>query len=850
VETLIQDLRFAIRGLLKNPAFSSIAILTLALGIGANTALFSVMNALLLRDLPVRNPQELVVLSDPGHSGMENGTENDVRFAFTYHEFEGLRDNNQVFSGIFALDSSVIEQPVATTDKGDGTQTAISMISGSYFSTLGVQPLMGHAFGAEADQGRNQFPQAVVSYRFWQQRLHGDPAVIGHKIRVRQTLFDVVGVMPREFTGIAVGEAPEVWVPLTMQQSVVPGADWLTQPTDSISRRMFLHVVGRLKPGVTLAQVNASINVTFHNLLKVDGDAIADASVRSQVTEGRIVAQDARHGLSELRKEYLKPLGALMGLVGLLLLLACANVANLLLARSTGRERELTVRVALGAGRGRLMRQLLTESVLLSVIGALAGLLLAQWGDELLLRMVSGTSAPVPLDVSVDWTVLAFTFGVTLLTGVLFGLIPALRATRLELNLVLRGAARSIIGGERGSGRVPMGKVLVGAQVAISLVLLVAAGLFVRNIQNLMRIPLGYEAEHILMFRLNPKLDGYQQAAIHPLYRNLLAKLNQVPGARGVTLSGNGLQFGGDSNTEIVIPGFTPKADQEMDAAFEEVGPHYFSIVGIPVLMGRDIEQKDETGTQHCWINKTMAKYYFGNENPLGRHVMITYPDERADLEVVGVVADARLHSLREPMERRFFVPYFNPIGERSAAVFEVRYTGNDSALSSALRQVVREAGPGLDPLVFRTVPIALDSHVTGDRLTAKLSSFFGLVALVLACIGIYGVLSYTVARRTSEIGVRMALGAQRGNVLGMILREALGVTIVGVAAGLGAALILTKLLERWSLLSGLFYGVSARDPMTLIVASVVLLSVAAIAAFVPAWRASRTEPIVALRYE
>nr|HEV7955064.1 ABC transporter permease [Candidatus Acidoferrales bacterium] len=848
--TLIQDLRFAVRGLLKNPAFSSIAILTLALGIGANTALFCVMNALLLRDLPVKNPQELVVLSDPGHSGMENGTENEERFAFTYHEFEGLRDNNQVFSGIFALDSSVIEQPVATTENGEGTQTRISMISGGYFSTLGVQPLMGHAFGEEVDRGRNQFPQAVVSYAFWQQRLHHDPAVIGHKIRMRQTLFDVVGVMPREFTGIAVGEAPEVWVPLTMQQAVAPGADWLTQPTDSISRRMFLHVVGRLKRGVTLAQANTSINVTFHNLLKADGESIADASVLSQVTDGWIVTRDVRHGLSELRKEYLKPLGALMGLVGLLLILACANVANLLLARATGRERELTVRVALGAGRGRLVRQLLTESVLLSVIGALAGLLLAQWGDELLLRLVSDTSAPVPLDVSVDGMVLAFTIGVTLLTGVLFGLIPALRATRLELNFVLRGTARSIIGGERGSGRLPMGKVLVAAQVAISLVLLVAAGLFVRNIQNLMRIPLGYEAEHILMFRLNPKLDGYQQAAIDPMYQTLLAKLNQVPGTRGATLSGNGLQFGGDSNTEISISGFTPTTGQEMDATFEEIGPHFFSTVGIPVLMGRDIEQKDETGAQHCWINQTMAKYYFGNENPLGRHVITTYPDSRADLEIVGVVADARLHSLREPMERRFFAPYFNPLAQRSVAVFEVRYTGNDSGLSSTIRRVVRETGPGLDPLALRRVPIELESHIVGDRLTARLASFFGFVALALACIGIYGVLSYTVARRTSEIGVRMALGAQRGNVLSMILRDALGVTIIGIAAGLGMALGLTKLLESWSLLSGLFYGISARDPLTLIVASGVLLAVASLAAFVPAWRASRTDPMTALRYE
>jgi hypothetical protein len=287
-----------------------------------------------------------------------------------------------------------------------------------------------------------------------------------------------------------------------------------------------------------------------------------------------------------------------------------------------------------------------------------------------------------------------------------------------------------------------------------------------------------------------------------------------------------------------------------MDATFEDVGPGYFSTIGIPVLMGRDIGKKDETGAQRCWINQTMAKYYFGNDNPLGRHIVDAYPDERADMEIVGVVADARLHSLREPMERRFFVPYFNPLRQRSAAVFEIRFTGDGSELSSTVRGIVRETDAALDPLVFRTVPMAIDSHVTGDRLMAKLSSFFGFVAMLLACVGIYGVLSYTVARRTSEIGVRMALGAQRRDVLGMILRDALGVTVIGVAAGLGVALGLTKLLESWSLLSGLFYGISARDPMTLTVASVLLLLVSAIAAFVPAWRASRTEPVVALRYE
>ncbi len=850
METLLQDIRFAIRGLFKNPGFSAIAILTLALGIGANTALFSVMNALLLRTLPVHDPQQLVVLSDPESAGMQNGTNNGDRNLFTFHEYEGLRDNNQVFSGILSFSSQTFPVPVTASDSGEGTQTVINMVSGNYFSVLGVEPLMGHTFGAEVDKGRGQFPQTVLSYAFWQQRLHQDPSVIGRRIRIRQTLFDVIGVMPQDFTGIVVGMSPEVWIPLTMQQAAVPGRDWLTQKPGSVEKTMFMHIVGRLKPGITLSQANASINISFHNVLKSEGDTILDASIRPNITEGRIITRDARHGLSVLRGQYQKPLGVLMGLVGLLLLLACANVANLLLARSAARQRELSVRVALGAGRARLVRQLLTESVLLSAMGAAVGLLLARWGDQLLLRMVSGTSTPVPLDVHLDWAVMAFTIGVTLLTGVLFGLVPAMRATRLDLNFVLRGASRGISGAERGSGRLPIGKILVGAQVAISLLLLVAAGLFVRNIQNLTSIPLGYEAEHILMFRISPGINGYKPAMIPPLFQTLLAKFSAITGARGVTLSENGLYFGTDSGDEISIVGYTPKSGQQMDSSFDAVGPRYFSTIGIPVLMGRDVEKQDESGARHCWINQTFAKYFFGNENPLGRHIVDMYPDTHYDMEIVGMVADARPNSLRRAIARRFFVPYFNPLDPPPNAVFEVRYTGDSSALSPNIRQLVHDTDAGLDPLVFRTVPALIDAGLIRDRLTAKLSSFFGLVALLLACIGLYGVLSYTVTRRTSEIGVRMALGAQRGNVLRLILQDALGVTLLGTVVGLGAAMGLTKLLEHFGYLSGLFYGLSARDPMTMVVSSVVLLAVATLAAFLPAWRASRTDPITALRYE
>jgi predicted permease len=854
VETLLQDIRFAIRGLVKNPAFSAIAILTLALGIGANTALFSVMNALLMRTLPVHNPLELVALSNPEAAGMQNGTDNGDRNLFTFHEYEGLRDNNQIFSGILTFASQIYQTPVTTSDSGDGSPTGISLISGTYFSTLGVEPMIGHAFGAEVDKGRGQFPQAILSYAYWQQHLHGDAGIIGRKIRIRKTLFDVVGVMPQEFTGIVVGFSPEIWVPLTMQQAVVPGRDWLTQQPGSVTKTMFLHVVGRLKPGVTLSQANTSINVTFHNVLKSEGDTIPDANIRSNITEGRIITRDARHGLSVLRGQYQKPLGVLMGLVGLLLLLACANVANLLLARAAGRQRELTVRVALGAGRARLVRQLLTESIILSAAGAAIGLLLARWGDQLLLRMVSGTSTPVPLDVHLDWAVMSFTIGVTLVTGVLFGLVPALRATRVDLNHVLRGASRGISGGQRGSGRLPIGKVLVGAQVAISLLLLVAAGLFVRNIQNLTSVPLGYEADHILMFRISPAADGYKAAADAPLFQTLLARFSSIPGARAVTLSENGLYYGTDSGDEISIIGYTPKSGQDMNASFDQVGPHYFSTIGIPVLMGRDVEKQDESGPRRCWINQTMSKYFFGNENPLGRHIVDMYPDTHFDMEVVGIVADARPNALRGDIQRRFYVSIFNPLSPPddppTSAVFEARFTGDSSALSATIRQMVHELDANLSPIVFRTVPALIDARLVRDRLTAKLSTFFGVVALLLACIGLYGVLSYTVTRRTSEIGVRMALGAQRGNVLRLILQDALVVTLIGTTVGLGTAMGLTMLLDKFGYLAGLFFGVSARDPMTMAVSSVVLMAVATLAASIPAWRASRTDPITALRYE
>jgi predicted permease len=845
METLRQDLRFALRSFARNPGFSAIAILTLALGIGANTAIFSVINAVLLRSLPVRHPQQLVVLSDPEEAGMSIGESTGERGMYTYHEFEGLAAQNQIFSGMFAVNSQVSPAPVSLGGSDQNSKPAkISIVSGAYFPVLEVQPFMGRTFATEVDQGRGAHPVAVISHAFWQRSMQQDPSVIGRKLRIRQTAFDVIGVMPPEFTGIMVGEAPDIYIPLTMEESVYPGRDFLTWMPGSVTKIMFLQVVGRLKPGISLEQSQASINVTFQQVLHAEAGTLSDPKDQHDLLDQKIVARDARHGLSVLRGEYKQPLVALMVLVGLVLLLACANVANLLLARATSRQRELAVRVALGAGRGRLLRQLLTESLLLAGLGGALGLLLSLWADRLLLRMVNSGSTPLPLDVNPDLRLLLFTLGITLLTGVLFGVAPAMRALRVDLNHVLRGASGSITGAGRGGSRLPMGRVLVGLQVALSLLLLVAAGLFVRSLQKLSAVPLGYDAGHLLLFRMNPVIDGYKQPSVAQLYQQLLPKFAAIPGVRGATLSQNGLFFNSESADQISILGYTPKAGQEMNARFDQLGPDYFSTIGIPVLMGRDVAPADLSGPRFCWINQTMARYYFGGENPLGRRLRDEYPETRAECEIAGVVADAKYNELRGKTPRRFYVPFFNPIEKPDRAVFEIRYVGSGTAISAALRRAVSETDANLDPIEIHTIPAQIDQRLMRDRLTAHLSSFFGMLALLLACIGLYGVLSYNVGRRTSEIGVRMALGAQKQDILLMILREALLVSVIGAAIGLGAALAATRVLQS------MLYGVTAHDPLTLAGAAAILLTVAILAAAIPAWRASRVHPMAALRYE
>jgi predicted permease len=841
----LQDIRYGIRTLAKTPGLTAIIALTLALGIGANTAIFSVINSVLLRPLPVRDPQQLVVISNPEAGGFLFGTNDGEKDLFSYHEFGGLRDQNTCFNGLFAFDSMGTESPFALGDaEPNPARIGVNMVSGGYFSVLGVQPLKGSVFGDETDRGIGAHAVAVVSYQFWQKQVQADPQVIGRTLRIRQTTFQIVGVMPQSFTGISVGEAPAVWIPLTMASTVSPGTDLLVWKPGTVRRAMFLHVVGRLKPGITVAQANAAINVTFQQVLHTEASSVTDTEKQRAMFNQFVVARSARNGLSELRGEYRSSLFVLMGLVGLVLLLACANVANLLLARATGRRREFAVRLALGASRARLLRQLFTECLLLAALGGLLGLLSSLWGDRLLLRMVSGGPASLPLDVHLDPLVLAFTLAATLLTSVLFGVAPALRSTRLDVNQTLRSTGRSILGGGTGSGRLPMAKLLVGAQVAISLLLLITAGLFVRSLRKISTVDLGYDPNQLFLFRVDPTLSGYKGAAIPEFFRQLLSKVRSIPGVRAATISGHGLFYGADSGDPISIYGYTPKNGQDMDARFDQIGPRYFTSIGIPVLAGRDVGLEDEKGPRSCWLNQTMAREYFGDASPIGHRMSIEYSGGPTDCEIVGVVGDTKFTSLRVARQRRFYVPFLNPVSPDQDAVFEVRYTGDAAAVSDALRRAVREQDSTLDPIFVRTIASLLDFRLVRDRLTARLSAFFGASALLLACLGLYGVLAYNVARRTNEIGVRMALGAEPRNILGLILREAGIVTLVGIVVGMGAALAATRVLAT------LLFDLSTHDPATLIGCAVILLAVATAAAAIPAWRASRVDPMSALRYE
>jgi predicted permease len=809
----------------KNLSFTVVAVLALALGIGANTAIFSLLDAVLLKMLPVQNPEQLVVVNTVGPKDSSND--------YSYPVFERFRDQNQSLSGIFAATNTrklSIKVNVPGTS-GETESVEGKLVSGGYFSVLGVKPITGHAFTAEEDRVPGGHPVAVISYGYWQRRFGRNPAAVGQTFTLNDTSFTIIGVTPPEFFGETVGDAPDLWIPTMMQSQVYPGRNFL-----NVRYVTWLRLVARLKPGVRLQQAQADLNVIFQQLQgEVDTSKLLPKQ-RQEFLAQRIELTPGSKGLSELRKRFSGPLRILMAVVGLVLLIACANVANLLLARAVARQKEMAVRLALGASRLRLVRQLLTESVLLSLLGGLSGLLLASWGSDVLLVLVSSGTFPIFLDLHLDTRILAFTSAVSLLTGILFGLAPALRSTRVDLTPALKDSARSLSGSRVHHG---LGKMLIVTQVALSLLLLIGAGLFLRSLRNLKSLDAGFNRENVLVLNIDGGVLGYKEAQLKNLYRQLLERINTLPGVHSASFAYQIFRGGGSGICCISIQGAPPLPEEDRRVNANYVGPKFFETMGTPLLAGRDFDLQDnENAQQVAVINEAAARYYFPNESPIGKRFDWWV---NKGIEIVGVVKEAKQFGLREPAPRMFYLPLFQHGGPNFLAV---RTVGNPTGMIAAVRHAVQAVDPKLPIVRVTTLAALVDASLVQDRLVATLSSFFGLLALLLACVGLYGVMSYTVSRRTTEIGIRVALGARPRDVLKLVIRQGMVLTLIGVAIGLAAASALTRLM------SSLLYGVSATDPVTFVGASVMFATVALLASYIPARRATKVDPMVALRYE
>jgi predicted permease len=835
VHEFFYDLRFAVRSFLRTPSFTAVAVLSLALGIGANTAIFSLLNSVLLCALPVRDPQALVMLTNPGSSGVAQGLQSNERSLMSYAEFLRLRDQTLVFSGLMASQSALYRVQ-ARVDGAEPEEIRSRMVSGEYFSTLGVPALLGRTFAANDEPAA---PYAVISYDYWQRRFGRRPDILGTRMAIRRAVFSIIGVAPSSFFGETVGERPDVWLPLSLQPAVLPGRDWLHDRPGNLEKVMWLHVFGRLKAGVTMEQAQAAANVVFQQGLAAHYGAALTPENRRTFLNQRLKLRPATTGASQVRGQFGEPLMVLLAAAGLVLLIACANLSNLLLARATARTREISVRLALGAGSGRLVRQLLAEGMVIALLGGLAGLAAAWMLRTGLLRLVSNS---VHLPVAPDARVLGFSFALTLAAGMILGLLPALRMIGVHAADGLKEQSRGLTGS---AAWLRAGKLVVVVQLALSLPLLIGAGLLLQTLRNLQRVDLGYPKERLLMLRIDAQTAGYEESRRLTLFQQLLERVRTVPGVLAASYSNNGLFLGSDNGDEIVVEGYIPKSDSDRGSRWDQVGPNYFSTLGIRRLVGREITERDlQSGKRVCVINEAFAKRFFTGRNPLGLHITQIYGNQRNTFEIVGVVGDSRQGRLRGEVEHRFYVTAAQPISPLSEAGFAVRTAADPSSVIAAVQRAILAEEPNLPITVARPLGELIDERMVQDRLLAQLSTAFGVVALLLAAIGLYGVLSYGVARRTNEIGIRKALGAQHSAVMAMILRETGLLLVLGLVTGAAASAVGLQLI------TSRIYGLAPTDPLAFAAAIAALTGVALAAAWLPAYRASRVDPLVALRYE
>jgi predicted permease len=821
--------------LLKKPGFTLIAVLSLAIGIGANTAIFSLLDAMLIKALPVERPQELVLFGKGENQGASLGFPDGKTDLFAYPFYRQVQQRTDVFSGVASLLSMTWPVHGFVDSSGDIEQMEVQLVSGTYFPVLGVNAGLGRVLTEADDQNPGGHPVAVVSYAWWQQRLGGNPSVVGRTIKIDETTYNIVGVAPKEFFGTTVGSAPDLWIPLAMEKQLPP-AHWDGRNNDSFRS---LHLIARLKNGVNAQQANSVVNLLFKQSLRTIAGAEPSAKRLQDIEGANIELTSVSRGLSTLREQFSLSLKVLMGVVGLVLLIASANVANLLLAHGAARRREFAVRIAVGAGRLRLVRQLFTESALLVALGAFAGAALAWWGTRLLLVMASDGPEALPLQVTPNIRVLAFTIGASVLCAVIFGTAPALRASRTEPNTSLKGGKTSALT----TLRSPLAKAFVVGQVALSLLLLVGAGLFVRTLINLQRLPSGFNQENVMLFKVDTSATGYKEKdpKLPALLRDVEDKVKTIPGVQAASFAfftfHQGFWTGPAYTREQEIP------PDRRTIRNNIVGPDFFAAMGIPLVLGRGFGPQDTANSQKvAVISESMVQRFFPNGSPIGKRFGIDGPNSTEAIEVIGVVKDAKYGNLTEKTIPIAFYPHSQL--PDAMGNFVVRFSGPASAVVPQVRQTIRQVNNNLP--IDEVVSLAdhIDRSLVQQKLVARLASFFGLLALLLACVGLYGVMSYGVARRTNEIGIRMALGAQGRSVLWLVLREALLLVVIGLVVGVLASLAVTKTA------ASLLYELKPNDPLTIVLATLILSAVALIAGYLPARRAARVDPMIALRDE
>ncbi len=841
LETLRQDAAYAWRAVRHHRGFTVVTVLILALGIGANTAIFSVIDALLLRSLPVPHPEQLVAIGDQERTdGLSTGSpRTDL---LSYPLYADLRDNTRVVGGLAASGSTDRLDVVFPSDSAAGSRAGDATIehphgrfvTGNFFTVLQVTAALGRTFTAEEDGAPGGDPVVVISDGYWRSRFGGDRRIVGRTMVVNGTPLTIIGITPPGFFGDIVGDREDVWLPMMMQPLLMPHSPRLSDRSVS-----WLLALGRLLPGRAVGEAREELRALAARSMLANVDAAEAGAVHRTVRERPLAVEPGGAGFSPYRGTFAQALFTLMTAVGLVFLVICANVANLMLARGAARGREISIRQALGAGRRRLVQQLLSESVLVAFAGGLLGLLVAQWGSALLLRLASDGANPIPVVLSRDSRILWFCFAASLLTAALCGLAPAVRGTRVDLTAALKGQGRGLAGVAGTPGGVPLGKALVAVQVALSLLLLVSAGMLVRSTARLTRSDIGVARDRLVSVTLDAQRSGYAGRRVAALARDLTDRVAALPGVAAVSVSKNGIFSGFESATTIGVEGFTAVRDADTIVTYDAVGPGYFRAVGANLLLGRDFEAgDDESGPRVAILNATMARFYFPRGDLIGRHVSY----RGIAFQIVGVVSDIEEQDLRQAPARRLYLPFYQLPQLPGRLNFEVRSSGDAAPLVAPLRQALRAADPALIVDDLEPLTDLIRDSIARDRLVTQVIGAFGGLALVLAALGLYGVMAYTTVRRTNEFGLRLALGARSVDIVRLVLRDVALLVAGGVILGVPLTFAGTRLLR------GQLFNVRVIDPPSIMVALVVLAVSAVLAGLVPALRASRVAPQIALR--